>query len=535
VADTTVRPVILKGGLNLASSVLELDAGECIQLFNYEVNTLGRYQRVLGYERFDGRPAPSAVLSTSLVGYPFANDAAEIAAVKAERDARRAAIGSVPGSGQIRGIFTFEGYTYAFRDNVGATQCNLYKSSASGWALVTTPVRLPGGNYEIIETNFTGSASSNKIYGVDGVNKLFQFDGTTLTEIAGEITPDAPTHLEALPSQILLLAYSGGTFLYSAVGDPTKFSPVDGGGEIGCADSIVGMSVQASNSCAIFCRNRTYMLYGTSSADFQLQILSKNTGAIEGSIQTISDAIYLDDRGLARLDRVQQFGNFDMATVSQKIEPLLRRYINNVTASFTIKEKNQYRLCFGDGSGIIATMYGQEVSGFSVFDLGKIVRCTWSAEDEQGKEVVYFGSDDGYVYELEKGFTFDGQPISFVCRPAFTNFRATDYKKRWKKIVLEADTVGEVNLSVTPDFDYSDPSIPYQGSTELLVMGGGGYWDEANWDESRWSSASTFTADMYIDGVSRNISIVISGTADEQPPHILNSYIVHYSARGRRR
>jgi hypothetical protein len=534
-AKTQVKSVILKGGLNLASSVLELGAGECIQLFNYEVNTLGRNQRILGYERLDGRPAPSATLASDLGGYPFSDDETEIAAIQAEKDNRRSAIQAVPGEGPIRGVFAFEGVKYVFRDNVGATECNLFKSSVSGWVAVTTPTRLAGGSYEFIMANFTGSASSNKVYGVDGVNKAFSFDGTTLVEISSLITPDAPIHIETLPSQVLLLGFTGGSFLYSGVGEPTKFSPVDGGGEIAVSDEITGISVQASNSCAIFCRNRTYMLYGTSSLDFNLQLLSRNTGAIPKSIQTIADAIYLDDRGLARLDRVQQFGNFDMATVSQKIEPLLNRYITKVTSSFTVKEKNQYRLCFDDGSGIIATMYGQEVSGFSTFDYGKVIRCTWSGEDASGKEIILFGSDDGFVYEAEKGGSFDGGPISFVCRPAFANFGAPDYKKRWKKLVVEVDTTGSCTIEVSPDFNYSDPDVPYHGSKEIVVMGGGGYWDEAIWDESRWSAANTFTADFYIDGVSRNISVVISGSATEEPPHIVNSYIAHFSPRGRRR
>ena len=535
VADTQVKGVILKGGVNLAGSVLELEPGECVQLFNYEVNSLGRNQRILGYERFDGQPAPSATISSDLVGYPFADDETEVAAILAEKASRRADIQAVPGEGQIRGVVSYNGVVYAFRDNVGATECKMYKSSASGWVLVTTPTLSPGGQYEFVQANFTGSAASNNLYGVDGVNKLFSFDGTTFTQITGRITPDAPIHLEVLPSQVLLLAYRGGSFLFCAVGDPTTFDPVDNGGEIAVSDEITGMSVQANNSCAIFCRNRTYVLYGKSYVDFDLQTLSRNTGAMPGSIQTISDAIYLDDRGLARLDRVQQFGNFDMATVSQKIEPLLRRYITRVTASFVIKEKNQYRLCFDDGTGIIATMYGQEVSGFSSFDFGRVVRCAYSGEDSTGKEVVYFGSDDGFIYQAEKGSSFDGEELSFVCRPAFANFRSPDSKKRWKKLILEVDTAGTCTLNVTPDFNYSDPDVPFEGSTEIVVMGGGGYWDEAIWDESRWSAASTFTADIYIHGVSRNISVVVSGSTTEDPPHILNSYLVHYSPRGRRR
>jgi len=526
------QQIILKGGLNLAASVLELGAGEAIQLFNYEVNTLSRYQRILGYERFDGRLAPSDVKPIDLPGYPFSDETTELAAIDAEKDARRALIQPVPGSGVIRGVVSYNGNTYAFRDSEDGSRCYMYESSDTGWQVVTTPFLTPSGRYEFVIANSGASSSTIKLYGVDGVNDLFEFDGDKFIQISGPIPGKKPTHLEVLASQVMVNAYPGGTFVFTAVGDFTDFV---NGGEIGAGDEITALDLQANNSMAVFCKNRTYVLYGTSKADFQLQDLSKTTGAIEHSVQTIGDAIYLDDRGMTRLNRVQEFGNFDMATISQKVEPLLQKYARNVTASFSVKEKNQYRVCFTDGTGLICTFFGREVAGFSTFDYGKVVNCAYSGEDSNGFEVVYFGSDDGYIYQAEKGGSFDGAEIPHVVRPAFASFGNTEVKKRWRKVVLEIDTPSQATITCSPDFDYSDPNTPYHPATEIVAIGGGGYWDEGTWDEAKWSSASTFTADVYIDGVSRNISMTFSGNTVGEAPHILNSIILHYSPRGRRR
>lgn len=527
-------PIILQGGLNLSSSVKELGAGECIQLFNYEVNTLGRYQRMIGFERVDGAPAPSEVDVTALVGYPFADDATEAAAIATERDARRTAIGLIPGSGPIRGVAYYNNKHYAFRDNAGGTACVMWESTPStSWQTVTTPVLSPGGRYEFVIGNFWASSGTIELFGVDGINQPFRFDGTTFTQYAGPIAGKEPIHLEILPSQTMILAYSGGTFVYSKIGDPTDYTPASGGGEIGVGDEIVALDLQANNALAIFCRNRTYMLYGTSEADFQLQNLSKSTGAIEWSVQTIGDSIYLDDRGLTRLNRVQQFGNFEMATVSQKVEPLIQEYAKRVTASFVVKQKNQYRLCFDDGTGLCVTFFGAEVSGFSTFDYGHVVRCAFSGEDGSGNEIILFGSDDGYVYQAEKGFSFDGEPIQFACRPAFTDLGAPEIKKRWRAAVIQADTVSESTLTLAPDFDYSSAEQPTHGTTEVTVLGGGGYFDEANWDESRWNAANTYVEKVYIDGVSENISLGIIGDIANEPPHILNSFILIFTPKGR--
>lgn len=543
--NTRTVPIIFNGGLNLASSVLELQAGEALQLFNYEVNTLGRYQRVMGYERFDGQPSPSSVTPIDLDGYPFDSEEDLSVAIKAERDRRRFQIKPVQGSGPIRGVAQYNGVTYAFRDDANATECVMWKSTDDGWERVTTPTLTAGGRYEFKIANFGASSSTIKLYGVDGKNDLFEFDGDRFIQIRGPIRSKKPTHLEVLSSQIMVNSYEGGTFVFSAVGDPTDFL---NGGEIGCGDEITALDLQANNSMAVFCRNRTYVLYGTSKADFQLQDLSKTTGAAEHSVQTIGDSIYLDDRGLTRLNRVQQFGNFDMASISQKVEPLIAKYAKRVTASFAIKEKNQYRVCFDDGTGLTCTFYGTEVSGFSTFDYGKIVRCSFSGEDVDGREVVLFGSDDGYVYRAERGFSFDGEAIHHVMRPAFANLNSAEYKKRWRKAVVEIDTNATAKLYCVPEFDYADPYLPFHRPSEtvpehiaqqieyqVLAQGGGGYWDEGTWDETRFSAAVTFTADVYIDGISRNISVVFIGDAIDEPPHVLNSLILHYSPRGRRR
>ena len=50
----------LTGGLNTEDPALSLAAGEVIAGRNYEVGVRGRYRRMEGYERFDGRDLPSS-------------------------------------------------------------------------------------------------------------------------------------------------------------------------------------------------------------------------------------------------------------------------------------------------------------------------------------------------------------------------------------------------------------------------------------------------------------------------------------------
>ena len=76
----------------------------------------------------------------------------------------RTAIAAVAGSGNMRGVATLAGVTYAFRDNSGATAVDVWKSTTSGWTQVALGLKLAftsGGTYEVVEGNvITGATSS---------------------------------------------------------------------------------------------------------------------------------------------------------------------------------------------------------------------------------------------------------------------------------------------------------------------------------------------------------------------------------------
>ena len=529
---STIKPttVFFGGGLNLTTALVALKPGEAIQLHNYEVNTRGRYQSILGFERFDGKPAPSAVKASEMSGYPFADDEMEEAAVEAERILRRAVIEKVPGEGPVLGVFTLENVKYAIRKSAGAATAKIFRATSNGWGLAS-PENIPAGFYTFEIANFSGSSSTIEVVGCSGAGKAIRFNGTTLTFIDGPITPDQPIYSIATPSQVLIMAYRGGSIVFSGVNQPTKFSPIDGGGEIGCADEIVGFSRQPNNSIAVFCRNRTYVLYGKSKLDFNLTDLSTQTGAIPRSIQSIGDAIYLDDRGLTRLNRVQAFGNFNMATISDNIQPILERYTDSIVGSWVVKKKNQYRLLFNDNTGIILTFFGDQVAGFSTFAYNKAITCTFSGESLDGEEEVFFGTDEGFVYQAERGFNFDGEAITAVCRLSYYNPKP-GYEFAWKSLVLETSMVGSKEITLRPEYNFGSNETPSDIAQQSQIAGGGGYWNSGVWNETAWSSALAYRTRFYTDGVAENMGLLISSTTTKEAPHVLNSVQFFISARG---
>lgn len=195
-ATIQTQNVNFAGGLDLTTPVNALKPGNALEAMNYEPGLNGGYRRIDGFERFDGKPAPSAAtylylegafpgavavgnavvgstsgaggivvhitpggLAVSKVSGQFvageqirvgANPVGQLSyapsprgipdayndavALAAAADLYRLAIQAVPGEGPIRGVWMHKGVVYAFRDNVGKTECCMYATSNNGYS-----------------------------------------------------------------------------------------------------------------------------------------------------------------------------------------------------------------------------------------------------------------------------------------------------------------------------------------------------------------------------------------------------------------
>lgn len=459
-----------------------------------------------------------------------ADDTQDAAWIRAARLAARAKIAAVPGSGPIRGVAYYKSTAYAFRDNAAATNCVMYKSTPSGWTVVTTPALAPGGHYEFVITNFKGHSGTIKLYGCDGKNKAFEFDGTTYAEITTGMTTDTPTHIAAHHKH-LFLTFTGGSLQHSPPGDPTgTWTPLTGAGEIAIGDEITAILTQPGGTLAVFGRNQSHILYGTSGADWVLKELSSESGARERTIQQIGMTRYLDDRGLTEMGAVQNFGDFATNTFSQHIQPLLKAKQASVTTSQVIKEKSQYRLYFDNGTGLICTFDGARLTGITTLRFPDVVRTAFSGEDASGAEVVLFGSDAGWVFQLEKGTSFDGGFVTAYLRLPFNHLKSPRTKKRFRKLILELESQLESSLFFAPDFNYGSNTVP--AYNVAAIEGGGGYWNIADWDEFVWTSQTVAQAEASITGIGLNMGLYIYTHAVWEAPHLLQGVLIHYSPWG---
>lgn len=462
------------------------------------------------------------------------DDATHVANMRLAIEGRRDDIGPVPGSGKVLGVWGFNGKVYAFRNTADGLAAAMYESSATGWQPVTTPALSPNGRYEFVTYNFGGSVGTTAMYGCDGVNKAFEFDGTTFTQITTGMPSDAPEHIAAHKKH-LFLSFSS-SVQYSPIGDPTgTWSVISGAGEIATGQWVVGMQVQPGDVLAIFNRNATYLLYGTPGAsDMNLVTHSAQAGAIEWSIQDMNEAIYMDDRGISSLSTTQAFGDFQAGTLSKDVESYFRVQKFDVVSSVRIREKDQYRLFFADKSCLLM-LKGRNGYQFTPLSFPVTVECACSVENLNGIEEVYFGAETGYVYQMEKGNSFDGDLIRYSLRLPFISLGYPRHKKRFYKLQIEIDAAEQLPLQLCPDYSYGRVDDPASQSTtnNTLLIAKGGYWDtDITWENFIWDGQAVGIAESYLDGNGINISLLIQGESNYESPHTIYSATYHYNVRG---
>lgn len=415
-------------------------------------------------------------------------------------------------------------------------------ATAAGAAIDNTPA--PGGRFEMLNTNFYGASSLGALYGVNGVSPAFEWDGTIFTPIYTGAPTETPQHLAAHKMH-LFLSFPNGQLQASQSGLPQGWNGTMGAFADGIGDNITGLLSQLAGTLAVFSQQSINILSGSTTSDFSMSPFTNDVGSTEWTLQTVNYPTYLDQGGVRNLTTTQAYGDFNVGTLTQQIQPLLdAKKLAGVTpvASLRCRAKSQYRLYFSDGTGITIYMGAFKVSLVGVtiipsvlpFDYGaRIPRCTFSGTDNSNNEILLMGCDDGYVYQIDKGTSLDGDNISGYMRLPFNHCGSPNQNKRFQKMSLQVGTSAVVSsLSFTAAFSDGDPDMPSVDQQSFSVYAGGAFWDEANWDQFIWSSRVIGRADAHFDGLGVNCSPTIGFSSATDQPHTISSMILLYSMRG---
>ena len=418
--------------------------------------------------------------------------------------------------------------------NGGSQPSNVVVAVADGTQYAQTIN--PGGLYEFTNYNFRGESTGITMYGVNTVDNGFSFDGTTFIKMYVGMDTDTPQHIAAHQKH-LFFSYPNGSIQHSSIVAPNKWSVISGAAELGIGDNVSGFSTEVNNVMSIFTRNNAYMLYGTSSADWDLRQFHAGAGAIAYTLQKMDQTFFLDDRGLTSLFTVQYFGDFQSAVASDKIDPYIQSQKENSVGSMKVRGKNQYRIFFNDKTGLAMTFINKKNQGIMPFTMSDQVTCLASVEDANGFEVLYGGFDDGYVRRLDSGNNFDGSEVASFIRTAYYHYDSPGKRKRFRELNIEMNADTSTTLTITPSYDFggtfTPPSSPVSSDYSVSVTA-----DQWNQDDiSNSSTGVTVVASerVKINGIGTNMGLIIANSSTYDKPITLQGAYVDYSSRGIRR
>ena len=431
-------------------------------------------------------------------------------------------------AGTAAGYLTFASVTGTFQAGENLRRgVTTYALAGGAQAAITLS---PTGRVETAIDNINGAS---RIYGADGVNYGFEFDGTVYVRIRTGMTTDTPTHVVVHKAHLFFSF--GASVQFSGIADPYAWSPVVGAGEIALNSNVTAFLVQpgdqSTGAMAIYSGDNTSILYGSSSANFQLVSYNVGTGAKAYGCQNINVSYSFDDRGVVNMATTLNFGNFDSASLTLNLRPFIAQRRNLVTASGVNREKGQYRVFFSDGYGLYVTLANGSFMGGMPVQFPNSVTCMSEGQRPDGSETSFFGSTNGYVYRLDAGTSFDGAEIAANMTLVFNAIGSPRLLKRFRKASLEITGTSYADFYFNYELAYATTDIGQ--ATQALYSSNlvASYWDTAYWDFFVWDGRTLAPSEVEVNGTAENIALKIASNSPYFQPFTINSAILHYTPR----
>ena len=326
----------------------------------------------------------------------------------------------------------------------------------------------------------------------------------------------------------------------SDLGKPLDYTGTDAA-LFGMGDEITGLQSMRGGVLGVFCETKIFLLQGSTSQDWQLEQHSQDVGA---KLYTVQDsggnALMLANRGLVSLQATQTFGGFEPAVWSRGVTPYLETHKARPVGARMVQGKYQYRLYHEDGSVLVSCVLsaGAVVQPKNVeitlTKLNHLPTCTadgvW-----QGERVMLFGTQDGWVMREDVGPSFDGDVVRATLVLRFLHFKTPSNRKRIHKISMEVSSNNSASVSFAQLFDGADGVYERSALHGADLLGQGGAWESAQWDSFAWSRPLEGVIEKKVDGIGRNMALILLSDSDVDEPVSLQGMMVHYAVLGMQR
>ena len=386
----------------------------------------------------------------------------------------------------------------------------------------------------------------DKIVGVDGTNYPFIYDATTF-KVLSDSTTDILGAQFVISHKNQLFFVKDDKLIFTAPYTDDNFSAAAGSGIISVGGLITGIIV-FRETLIIFTDKTISQLAGTTIQDFSLQPVTKNVGCVApDTIQEVGgDVMFLGPEGLRLLGATDRIGDFSLGVVSKPIQPEMTSLIsaNSTFASCVIKQKSQYRI-FGyntnisapNAKGILGTQVTGEATGGIAWAELVGFKCFVADSDYQNQtETIVFANNDGYVYEMEQGSSFNGSNIIASFATPYVPINDFRMRKTFYKLYLYTDPQGSVTTSVNLKLDFDDqgsiqpPTIVFSNNT-----GSVGFYGSSGAKYGTTVYGDKLKKQFQTQVVGSGFSVSLQFVSDSQdPPFSLDAATLEYATHDRR-
>ena len=431
-----VQPVAFncEGGLVLNRSTFLMQAGEALELVNFEPDIEGGYRRINGFAKYNTNVVPQTSASTEevLLSCIFNNT---IIAARGEKIFSAAA-----GSG-----------SWTERDTG----------------------RTSAGVYTFERFNFD---NNNKLIVADGANAPTVFNTSFAATDVSESSVSGSKFVAAFKNHMFYAGKSSTpqTVVFSQPNDEDAFNTGSGAGSIKVDDIVTGLKVFRDN-LFIFCQDRIFKLSGSTSSDFAITPVTRNIGCVNGqTIQEFAgDLIFLAPDGLRTVAGTARIGDVELGTISTPVQSLFNDNIANASGfrSIVIPNKTQYRVFFTKSGvaqtvteGVLTSLRGQR---FEFANLKGIRPTSTDTVTSATETIIIHGGEGGYVYRQESGNDFDGTAINGKYRSPDLTFNDAGIRKHMQRVLVSYKPESSIDADLFLRYDFEDPDAPRPAAYSL--------------------------------------------------------------------
>tara|TARA_R110002012_G_scaffold263418_1_gene446136 strand:+ start:771 stop:2747 length:1977 start_codon:yes stop_codon:yes gene_type:complete len=389
--------------------------------------------------------------------------------------------------------------------------------------------------------NFNGT---EKIAIVDGLNEPALYDNTTFTVLTSAPTDVIGATFVAEVKNHLFFA-KGSTVTFTAPFSDSDFSAANGAGNINIGGTVTALAV-FRQQLIIFTESSIHQLTGNTIADFTLQPITVDIGCIDSdTVQEIAgDIMFLGPDGLRLLSGTDRIGDFGLASVSKAIQSTMTGFVsaNTSFSSCVIREKSQYRL-FGfntnitkeNAQGILATQFApQGGEGMAWAETRGILAHVADSNYNQNVEVVLFANNDGYLYQMESGNSFDGQNIKTTFATPHLPVSDPRRRKTFYKLFLYTDPQGSVQFTVSLKLDFdSQGTIQPAPVSVQNTQGTVGFFGTGSFGTTRFGTKLLKLFQTQVVGSGFTVSFQFESD-DQNPPYSIDALTLEYGLNDRR-